>query len=358
MFLKTKTSCDSPVLSTVLMTILLLTACCPEPGLAQVEIRYIDDELGDLITGELPVYSPGNGWIQGATCTGCGFHPDVQEAFNHTWHDTTHHTTDPTRSVQFNFTGTSLQVFCILPNPTDPILTSTYNLTFTLDNVALTQTFVHESDLSTDFQFNASVFYMDNLSQSTHTFTMLAASTVVNSTIQFDYAAYTVDLQSGSIPNSPSPSLNFPSPSVSVTSTSTPAAAERPSVATIAGATAGGICFLLLAIALSMFYCYRHKHRIRQRIFMSSLRSGDFDTNVDRVEPFTSTPVSHHLNSHNMRENNPQASPPPYSTHGEFERSNYSHFRTTVPAEVEYPRDGRFKTGSIFLSSNSTRSSR
>ncbi|KAJ3770181.1 hypothetical protein FB446DRAFT_647406, partial [Lentinula raphanica] len=158
---------------------------------AEMETRFIDDQLGDSVTGAMPNYSPANSWVQGNTCTGCGFHPNSTQAFNQTWHDTTHHTTDQTRSVQFGFTGTSLDVFCIIPNPSDPTLTSTYNLTFELDDQPLQQTFTHTSDTTNVFQFNVTVLSLSNLSLSSHVFTMLAASTFVNSTLQFDYAMYT-----------------------------------------------------------------------------------------------------------------------------------------------------------------------
>lgn len=117
----------------------------------------------------------------------------------------------PTRQGQFNSTsqvrgstsitsstnrnrlmiGTSLDVFCIIPNPSNPGLTSTYDLTFELDGQPLEQTFTHESDLSNVFLFNTSVLSLENLTLAPHTFVMLAASTLVNSTLQFDYAMYT-----------------------------------------------------------------------------------------------------------------------------------------------------------------------
>lgn len=87
--------------------------------------------------------------------------------------------------------GTSLDVFCIIPNPSDPGLTSTYNLTFELDGQPLEQTFTHESDSSNVFLFNTSVLSLENLTLAPHMFVMLAASTVVNSTLLFDYAMYT-----------------------------------------------------------------------------------------------------------------------------------------------------------------------
>lgn len=79
-----------------------------------MSFRYIDDEYGDLVTGEKPIYSPAPvGWAQGANCPGCAFHPATQLAFNGTWHDTTHHTNDQPRTVQFNFTGIPFVTFAI-----------------------------------------------------------------------------------------------------------------------------------------------------------------------------------------------------------------------------------------------------
>ncbi|KAE9385627.1 hypothetical protein BT96DRAFT_840491, partial [Gymnopus androsaceus JB14] len=153
----------------------------------------IDDQNGDSATGEVPVFGPDSGWTQGSTCTGCAFHPDVEQAFQGTWQDTTHHTTDvDPRTVQFNFTGvcTSLDVYCIIPNDADLSITSTYNLTFSLDGQPLQQTFTHSSDRSNEYIYNVSVLSLTGLVQVPHTFTMEASSPTVNSTLLFDYARY------------------------------------------------------------------------------------------------------------------------------------------------------------------------
>ncbi|KAJ3882804.1 hypothetical protein F5051DRAFT_424650 [Lentinula edodes] len=151
---------------------------------------YIDDENGDPVSGIVPILSPPTGWTPGSICTDCAFHLDPSKVFNGTWSDTTHYVYDPARTVQFNFTGTSLDVYCILPNPSDPVLTSTYNLTFSLDGQPLPQTFTHKSDLSNVYMYNTSVLSLEGLTSISHVFTMLAASTVVNSSLLFDYARY------------------------------------------------------------------------------------------------------------------------------------------------------------------------
>ncbi|GAW08717.1 hypothetical protein LENED_010795 [Lentinula edodes] len=131
---------------------------------------YIDDENGDLFSGIFPILSPPTGWTQGSICTDCAFHLDPSKVFNGTWSDTTHYVYDPARTVQFNFTGTSLDVYCILPNPSDPVLTSTYNLTFSLDGQPLQQIFTHKSDLSNVYMYNTSVLSLEGLTSISHVF--------------------------------------------------------------------------------------------------------------------------------------------------------------------------------------------
>ncbi|KAJ4473068.1 hypothetical protein J3R30DRAFT_3296771, partial [Lentinula aciculospora] len=160
------------------------------PTTNSTQFGYIDDEDGDPVTGFFPIFSPSTGWTQGSICTDCAFRPDPSIAFNGTWSDTTHYVFDPARTVQFNFTGTSLDVYCIIPNPSDPVLTSLYNLTFSLDGQSLQQSFTHRSDLSDNFIYNSSVLSLEGLASAPHSFTMLAASTVVNSSLLFAYARY------------------------------------------------------------------------------------------------------------------------------------------------------------------------
>ncbi|KAJ3780228.1 hypothetical protein GGU10DRAFT_391324, partial [Lentinula aff. detonsa] len=157
--------------------------------------------------------------------------------------------------IQRTKLGTSLDVFCIIPNPSDPNLTSTYNnLTFELDGQPLGETSTLISDSTNVFQFNVSVLSLENLSLAPHIFTMMAASKIVDSTLQFDYAMYTTP---NSLDPSSTPSVT-PSISPSPSSTST----QRPAVAAIAiaGAAVGGSLFLILTIAF-IFWYLRHKRR-------------------------------------------------------------------------------------------------
>ncbi|KAJ4468752.1 hypothetical protein J3R30DRAFT_3553808 [Lentinula aciculospora] len=242
-----------------------------------METRFIDDQFGDLVTQVLPNYSPVNGWTQGANCTGCGFHPNIQQAFNQTWHDTTHHTTDQTKSVQFGFTGTSLDVFCIIPNPSIPTLTSTYNLTFELDGQPLQQTFTHTSDSSNVFQFNVSVLSLENLALAPHNFVMLAASTVVNSTLQFDYAMYTIPSTSTSLSSSSA------GPSASLAATN----GRDHAVPAIIGAAVGGTLFMGMIVAMTFWYLrYKRRGMPLRYLKSSSSRAWDYGQGITRIEPF------------------------------------------------------------------------
>lgn len=59
-----------------------------------------------------------------------------------------------------------------------------------MDGQLLPQTFRHESDLTNDYQYNTSVLSLNNLLPVLHMFEMVLNSTVVDSTLQFDYARY------------------------------------------------------------------------------------------------------------------------------------------------------------------------
>jgi hypothetical protein len=86
--------------STFLTGFLLLFAV-PALGL----LRYIDDSLGDLITGDLPTYRPEGNWKAGALCESCAVNPDPDTAFNGTWHESQSNSTESSREIEFTFNG-------------------------------------------------------------------------------------------------------------------------------------------------------------------------------------------------------------------------------------------------------------
>ncbi|KAJ3729645.1 hypothetical protein C8R42DRAFT_715919 [Lentinula raphanica] len=243
-----------------------------------MDTRYIDDQYGDLV-GNVPTYYPEQKWSQGAGCNGCAFHPDPTQAFDYTWHDSTHWTTDPdgeTVSVSLEFTGTSLDVFCILPNPSSQSTVGDYNLMFELDNQPLEQTFMHANNRSDIFEFNVNVLSLQNLSLVPHVFIMMAG---VDSTLQFDYAAYTIPRMITSSSNPSSLLLTSASPAAtpsqnsvtgsaspsqnSVTSSASPSqnsAIAAVIIAPIVVATFVGTICLGVALQACYFWYKRHWH--------------------------------------------------------------------------------------------------
>ncbi|KAL0577656.1 hypothetical protein V5O48_004345 [Marasmius crinis-equi] len=153
---------------------------------AVLQTRFIDDQLG-----EKPTFV--GSWNSGPACTGCSLQPDPHLAFGGTWKDTTHHATDLPVSVQINFTGVAIELFCIVPNSPASGVTAAYDLTFTLDGKPAGNPFSHTPDFKNDFTYNVSVFSMGSLANIPHTVVMKADSKNLDSAILFDFAQYTFD---------------------------------------------------------------------------------------------------------------------------------------------------------------------
>lgn len=95
----------------VILSSFFIRQCYGQAGLVNVTI---DDTSGDENTGALPVYIPLEDWTAEPGCTQCVVKPDPTQAFNHTWHDTSHFPTNPDQlSIQINFTGKLRLVFVI-----------------------------------------------------------------------------------------------------------------------------------------------------------------------------------------------------------------------------------------------------
>ncbi|KIK63056.1 hypothetical protein GYMLUDRAFT_72288 [Collybiopsis luxurians FD-317 M1] len=259
----------------------LLFSTVVTPGLSNTEVvsRFIDDQLGDLVTGEIPIYYPSNDWQEGANCNDCSFQlnpQQMQQVFNHTMHFTSRFGGDLVRTVALNFEGFALDVYCIIPNAVDPLQTiSSYDLTFTLDGQSLSQTFVHQSDQSGNYLFNVSVLSLNGLVQGPHELAMTAPQSI-NSTILFDYARYLT------------------------TTSSTPSAStvpsKGPSTIVIVGGVVGGVVFGSIVTLMLVFVILRRRKRkehLRQPISLSS--SDDADITVARpafLNPSTVTQSS------------------------------------------------------------------
>ncbi|KAF9269257.1 hypothetical protein L218DRAFT_994161 [Marasmius fiardii PR-910] len=233
-------------------------------ALAALQLRTIDDEFGDSSMGVQPVYFPTRAWYQGANCTTCQLPPQPPNeslASQGTWHGSFYESAkaEYRPGISFSFTGTALSVWCIIPNPnytqqhhhTPPTSAPTiiYRVFFILDGIALTENFTHSSDLSDVFQYNVSIFSIENLSNTSHSFTMVTSSTDPGSSVLFDYATY----------------LNFqdtPATFPIFTKRDAVNTGSKVSIGVIIGAVLGGLFFVIIII-LAVWYHLRWKRRQR-----------------------------------------------------------------------------------------------
>ncbi|KAF9266984.1 hypothetical protein L218DRAFT_956072 [Marasmius fiardii PR-910] len=215
-----------------------------------VEIRYIDDETGDPLTGLKPNYTPSNQWSLGSVCTGCNIHPNVSLAYNGTWHDTTHFARDSVgRSVQLTFTGIGLSVFCIIPSSSAQAIIN-YDLKFTLDGSPVGNDFSLQPN-STDYQYNVPVITLEDLPNKEHEFTMEASSTTTDSVVLFDYATYLFD---GTLPI--------------INDNSSVSGSSKNNIGAIVGGVIAGIVFLL-GMAAAVFLRRRRRKMQQEKFFVT-----------------------------------------------------------------------------------------
>ncbi|EIN07866.1 hypothetical protein PUNSTDRAFT_135383 [Punctularia strigosozonata HHB-11173 SS5] len=172
----------------MLQFLFLLIIYTPLLVLAGIRNYTIDDYYGDSRTAGLPEY--GGQWNYGPMCPGCEVQPSPSLVFNGSWHDTTddHFRPQPqSPSVTLSFTGTAIYVFCVIPDTVAPLVTTTANMTFTLDQ-AVVGNYVHEPSASIDYLFNVNVFKREELVDGPHT---LLIEAQYESYMAFDYAIYT-----------------------------------------------------------------------------------------------------------------------------------------------------------------------
>ncbi|KAG7093719.1 hypothetical protein E1B28_007373 [Marasmius oreades] len=227
-----------------------------------LELRTIDDAAGDSADPNVkPVFLPDGTWSQRPNpCSGCNLNPNAELAFNRTWHDTTHMESDPTSSVQLSFTGIALSVFCILPPKTAQAITP-YDLTFILDGQPVGPPFTRTTDQLTDsYQYNVTVFSMNDLQNKKHTFIMQMANKTISTVALFDYASYIYNDQ-GIISEETGKKLNL---------------------GAILGGVLGAIAFLAGAAFL---FLYARRRRTEVRILQGA-QADPFDSvSVTRTEP-------------------------------------------------------------------------
>ncbi|ESK96473.1 hypothetical protein Moror_6981 [Moniliophthora roreri MCA 2997] len=147
-----------------------------------IQTAFLDDTATANITYV-------EGWGEGNTCDTCNLKPDASKAFQGTWHDTTHFVeNNKSTELHINFTGVSLEVFCILP-PKDVPAVLNYSLLFELDGQPAGQPYIKRAEeLTEEYQYNVSVIALKDLENKEHHFAMILNSTELNSVALFDYA--------------------------------------------------------------------------------------------------------------------------------------------------------------------------
>ncbi|KAH9056443.1 hypothetical protein EDB87DRAFT_1687441 [Lactarius vividus] len=166
---------------------------------------------------------------------------------------------DPTNGAtyfSFNFTGSAIYLFCVLPLGVPPNTNSTptlMNLTFTLDGEPAGSFFHNGSTNTGGFQSDVSVFSRGNLSGSVHN---LLVNLGPNSVFLLDYYVFTQS-------NIGSPST----PATGIISESTEIPKKKHEVQTFAGAVGGSVGVLaVISACVAISICRRRRRSTRQHL--------------------------------------------------------------------------------------------
>ncbi|KAJ8503619.1 hypothetical protein ONZ45_g10713 [Pleurotus djamor] len=158
----------------------------------------IDDEYGDLLTGALPSYEQADAWHQGNSCLPCAAKLNSSKTFMQTWHDNTSNG-GKLVSMTFNFTGTALYVYCVIP----PHSVAGYS--FRINNTLVGQ-YTRQTDEISAYEYQTLVFAKTDLPQGHHTFQFRnGRGPSISSLALFDYAVYTMDNSIGNTTETVSP---------------------------------------------------------------------------------------------------------------------------------------------------------
>ncbi|KAI0820108.1 hypothetical protein BC628DRAFT_928449 [Trametes gibbosa] len=253
-------------------TILSVLHC----AIAVLVNRTIDDENGDSETGIKPVYTPADGWAQGATCDACAVNSslvDASQVFNRTWHSTTSGMDE--RTITISFSGIAVDVFFIVARSMPSTLAQT-NMTITIDVAVDSQTpvvFPDVNDASYNFVhqfpslvngkpvYSARLFSQSGLPNEAHTLRIHTAG-ATNNLYAFDYLQYVA--YDSSVATAPAPvssgatSQDFstgqatslflsPTSSVNDIPTAPPRTTSHgPNIGALAGGIIGGLALVLL----------------------------------------------------------------------------------------------------------------
>lgn len=161
--------------------------------------------------------------------------------------------------VQYNFTGTAIYIYCLLPEAAAPpnTMPTTVNLTFTLDDQTF-DPYHHTGDSSkSGFLPNVNVFFADGLANAPHT---VRVDIGPNSVFLFDYLVYTQVRSTGDAESSNSDD-----------------AEKHHNIATFAGAVGGSVGVLAVfaaGLAISIYYRrVRSARRLRRERDNESLHT-------------------------------------------------------------------------------------
>ncbi|KAF5358147.1 hypothetical protein D9756_001313 [Leucocoprinus leucothites] len=264
----------------------LLGFCLPSSVLGASRNITIDDQFGDALTGQIPVYRPKIAWAT-QKCSTCKIRPNTSEIFNSTY---TAATFMPDQGVKFNaidfsFTGTAIYIFFTLFNFEGEGITVNTECNFTLNREHVGY-FKHIGDNSLPYQtkFQALVFNKTDLEPREHNMLISVSGVPYHVYLNFDYAIYTQlddGGQENSVPIGTLTGISHGLPStvssgapigisssgipIGISSSSTPessSSASRAPVGAIIGGTLGGSAVLLGFVALLWFYMRSRKQII------------------------------------------------------------------------------------------------
>ncbi|KIL67155.1 hypothetical protein M378DRAFT_9777 [Amanita muscaria Koide BX008] len=209
--------------------------------------RTIDSNLGDPVTGFVPIYQPPQNFWVSQLCSECFIRPDSSKAFDGTWNSATYIPGNEDVNVTLRFTGVAVWVFFIVPNSGVHGFGLT---TYTLVNITLdgknAGVFSHKPDTRSDPSYNVTIFSKSGLANTSHELVIGTNDYYNYSYINFDWAIYTVD---DGAPSSQSISTTTAPSSLASTSSSTPAPQNSSSkTGVIVGSTLGGLAVIALVL--------------------------------------------------------------------------------------------------------------
>ena len=175
--------------------------------------RTIDDTLGDLATGQVPLYTGDNSWnsnsANGSPCPECGYHPETSQLLDGTWHDGSSFV-GKKMQINISFTGTcaaTIFSYIVHRHGIDiGVAVYTYfvlfsnsgeltHVNFTLDDQPPVD-YLHNNSFpnlgNATFQYNQTTFAKDGMTNTSHTLIISCDGLdTLGSVILFDYAVYT-----------------------------------------------------------------------------------------------------------------------------------------------------------------------